>query len=142
MIKWMECLDKMNGMSWWNDWNVFFKRKECLDRMIEMSWWNQWNVLMKWIECLESTSSLLSSKLSGGQNCGMVWGITLTAFDDTGRRDSRSAPRHICCRWSPEEASVLQWWIKAWYHAVRSDSSSSPCQIPDPVLNIVMYLDE
>ena len=37
-----------------------------------------------------------------------------------------------------EEANGLQWW-KTREHAAQRDESSSPDQITDPVLNIVMY---
>ena len=57
-MKLMECLDQMNGLSWWNEWNVLMKWMKCLDEMNEMSWSNEWSVLMKWMKCLDQLNGM------------------------------------------------------------------------------------
>ena len=67
----------------------------------------------------------------------MLWGVT--ASDKSGHRISISALYGISAvDIVTEEANGLQWW-KTRQHAAQHDESSSPGQITDPVLNIVMY---
>ena len=117
-------------LSWHSHHKVFW---------VVLSTWHLFvNVIVESALQKKSISSLLLSKLSGGQNCGMVWDVT--ASDKSGNRIPISAL--LCMAFQlwivTEEANGLPWW-KTRQLAAQCDELSSPDQIPDPVLNIVMY---